>query len=188
MTRKELNQMCTSPIQPSDIQTLQHFLARFKRQNAADIPGLLKKFLFTECIVFLFFSILARRLSLELFLSILPFLIMILCAYVIALIALICYNTKTTRRMARALTEPASIRRCPDSYIFAGEKTKRTGNELSSHSIRSALFQKSSSPSESILSVSIRSEGLFFDVLKQDAPYGIYAVDEYILFVSQVIS
>ena len=188
MTKKELTQMCTSPIQPSEIQTLQNFLTRLKSQNATDIPSLVKKFLLTECIVFLFFAILTRRPSFELYLSILPFTLMSLAGYIIALIAVISSNTRTTRRMARALAQPENIRCTPDSYLYAGEKTKRTGNELSSHSIHSALFQKSSSSSGSFLCVSLRYEGLFFDTLKQGAPYKIYAVDEYICFVSQIIS
>lgn len=181
MSKKELIQLCTSHISASEINDLQDFLKRMKHRNAADVPNALKKFIFTEIIVLLFFSILTGNPSLELFCSLFPFEIMILVFYAIAVIGIISHNAGVTNHISHALAHPECITRSPDTYIFVHEKRERVGNDVTSSTIRSALFQKSPCSAKEHFYVGTRSGGLFFDPLEPRCRYQIYTVDKKII-------
>lgn len=184
MSNTDLIQLCSSHINSTAAEQLKSFLKRMKQQYTSDTPGILIKFLITELSIFFFFSILTGRPSLELFLSLLPFELMVLAAYTITLIAVIFHNAQTLSRISHALSHPESIMHCPNPCTFLCEKRERIGADISSSPIRSAYFQGLSNHPEHTFYVSLKTRSILFDLLEPSCQYHLFAVDgTYVCFV-----
>ena len=99
MSNTDLIQLCSSHINSTAAEQLKSFLKRMKQQYTSDTPGILIKFLITELSIFFFFSILTGRPSLELFLSLLPFELMVLAAYTITLIVNVSFESDSLEKI-----------------------------------------------------------------------------------------
>lgn len=184
MSKKELIRFCTIPVLSSERKELQKFVERLKGKNKKDILAILKRFLFTEGVIFLFFSVITGNPSIELLISLIPVGTMVLIAYTAVLIGIICHNAKISSAITKALADSECIRRCADQYTFVREQRNRVGNDVTSASIWLAVFQQASGHSNNHFYVGLRSNGLFFDTLSSGCQYQIYAVNEkYICFV-----
>lgn len=182
MSKNDFISLCNQPADAAHLEQLDTFLDRLHQTNRSHIPHALKNLCLTELLVFFLFRLLTQIPCRKLFFSMYPVLLMIFFAYFIAVSAMIIQGSFYEKKMKQLLHQPESISYAPGSYTFLHEKRTRVGNDVSSPTIRSALFSHPAFPEN--VSASLKSTGFFFDFLEEGKNYTLFSVNHsYVLFI-----
>lgn len=164
-------------INPTDADIMEGFLIRLRKTFYADILSVIRKLCITVILVIGFFLLITDHPIAELLLAILPFEALCVAAYAIAIIGVILQYRRNSKMIRKALSEPKSVKRCPDEYVFRELSSSRTSKEVGSEVIRSAYFQKQNSQNEDLIHVAIHNNGFLIDDLISGGCYRIYSIN-----------
>lgn len=172
---QEFLDLCTRCVNPTDAEILEGFLIRLRKTLHADISSVIIKFGITIVLLIGFFLLITEQPIAELLLAILPFIIMCLAVYVIALIGVVLKYRGNSEKIRKALSEPKDLKCCPDEYVL-----KKVSSSIDSvdEDIRSAYFHKRSGSDEDLIHVAIHNDGFLFDDLVLGGCYRIYSIND----------
>lgn len=175
---QEFLDLCTRRINSTDAEILEGFLIRLRKTLHADICSVIIKFGITIVLLIGFFLLITEQPIAELLLAILPFIIMCLAVYGIALIGLVLKYRGNSKKIRKALSEPKDLKCCPDEYVLKKVSSSSVDGEVGSEVIRSAYFHKRSGSDEDLIHVAIHNDGFLFDDLVLGGCYHIYAIND----------